>query len=212
MKKWSLLLFFLFSISLLRAQVGVGLVYASDLYLRYVNPVEAGVDAKRSSGAAISSIALGPKIWFGGNSFSFSLEGQANFAPLAFSVAEYKGLGAVSFPLMGKFNFGAASGFNEDKLFGWSIGGGIQYNKTELFGLTDKFEDIERNFFPTYVGESSINVGIAGFDFGFYIRLGFGEDRARSFNMGYSLNFNFGQMSRMGRRLGRKEKEETISL
>ena len=33
--------------------------------------------------------------------------------------------------------------------------------------------------------------------FGFYLRLGFAEDKARSFNMGYTLNFNFGQMAKM---------------
>lgn len=212
MRKWLPVLLLFVAINAAHTQVGLGLVYASDLYQRYVNPVEAGVDAKRSAGAAVSSIALGPKLWVGGNSFSFSLEGQANFAPLAFNVAEYKGLGAVAFPLMGKFNFGAASGFNEDKLFGWSIGGGIQYNRTELFGLTEKFDHIERSFFPTYVGESSINVGIAGFDLALYVRLGFGEEKARSFNIGYSMNFNFGQMVKMGKRINNDGESKTISL
>lgn len=208
-----LLILLLFTFTRSNAQVGLGLVYASDLYQWYANPVVEGVDAKRSSGAAISSIALGPKLWMGGNSFSFSLEAQANFAPFSFDVNEYKGLGAVAFPLLGKFNFGAASGFNEDKLLGWSIGGGIQYNRTELFGLTQKFDHIERDFFPTYVGEASVNLGIAGFDFAFYLRLGFAEDMARSMNIGYSLNFNFGQMSRMGKRFKNGDDEDkTISL
>lgn len=190
------------------AQVGVGLVMAGDLYQRYVNPVEEGVDAGRSAGAAISSLALGPKIWLGGNNFSFSVEGQAHIAPLSFNVTEYKGLGAVAFPLIGKFNFGAASGFNEDKLLGWSIGGGIQYNKTELFGVSNKFPDLERNFFPTYIGELALSLGIAGFDLGFYCRMGFGEDKARSFNLGYILNFNFNQMTRMGKRFKKRDSEE----
>lgn len=194
------------------AQVGLGLVWAGDLYMRYVNPVEAGVDAKRSSGAAISSLSLGPKLWMGGNNFSFSLEAQANIAPLSFNVSEYKGMGAVAFPLMGKFNFGAASGFNEDRILGWSIGGGVQYNRTELFGLTDKFDDIERSYFATYVGELAIQLGIAGFDAGFYIRMGFGENEARSFNIGYVLNFNFSQMSRMFKRAENDNNEREISL
>jgi hypothetical protein len=213
MKKF-LVLLFVGCMTQASAQVGAGLVMAVDIYQRYVNPVEEGVDAGRSAGAAISSLALGPKIWMGGNNFSFSVEGQAHIAPLAFSVTEYKGLGAVAFPLIGKFNFGAASGFNEDKLLGWSLGGGIQYNRTELFGVSNKYPDLERSFFPTYVGELAMSLGIAGFDFGFYTRLGFGEDKARSFNTGFVLNFNFNQMARMGKRFKNKNeaKESSVSL
>ena len=44
-------------------------------------------------------------------------------APLALDINEYKGLGAVAFPVMAKLNFGALSGFSS-KLTGGYLGGG----------------------------------------------------------------------------------------
>lgn len=205
-------LFFLFFSLHAGAQVGLGMVMGTDFYQHYVNPEMPDVDAKRSVGAAMSSLFLGPKLWMGGNNFSFSVEAHANIAPLAFDVNQYKGLGAVAFPILGKFNFGAASGFNEDKLIGWSLGGGIQYNKTELFGLTKDYADLEREFFPTYVGETTVNIGIAGFDVALYLRLGFAENKASTVNTGFALNFNFGQMAKLTRRYKDREGPESLSL
>lgn len=76
---------------------------------------------------------------------SIGVQASANLAPLALDINEYKGLGAVAFPVMAKLNFGALSGFSS-KLTGGYLGGGLQWSRTELFGLNSKHRNVERIF------------------------------------------------------------------
>ena len=118
------ILFVLFSLPMF-AQLGAGFTVSWDAYTRFKNPdVDPYYDA---SGSAILNLGLGPKIWIGGESFSFSAEAQATISPLALAVSDYKGLGMASFPVIAKFNFNGASGLNKEGDLGFSIGGGIQW-------------------------------------------------------------------------------------
>jgi len=94
-------------------------------------------------------------LWFGGEDFSFSVEGQVSLGTLGFSAGDYKGLGIASVPLMAKLNFNGLSSFDKEGKFGWSVGGGLQYSRTELYYLANDFEDIggERSWFKTYIGQ-----------------------------------------------------------
>lgn len=188
------IIFFLaFSINLtsLSAQFGYGFTASNDLYHRYVNPPEG--KAAQASGSAILNIGLGPKIWIGGKKVSFSAETQAVIGFLGLSTQDYKGLGTVAFPFIGKFNFKGLSTFDREGKFGWSIGGGIQYNKTELFGLTDEFasKGVERKFFPTYIIQAGYGFGLSGFTAHGIVRYGFNnETKANSLNIGLQYDFN----------------------
>ena len=182
------------------AQVGAGFTVANDLYNIYSNPEDVQ-DVHRKNGSALLNLGIGPKIWFGAKDFSFSVESLVNFSPLGLAIKDYKGLGAVSFPIMGKVNFKGLSGFNKDTGLGYSIGGGIQYNKTELFGLKDSFESqgVQRDFYRTYNVQAAVGVGLTGFSGYLYGRYGFNPDLdgARNFHIGLQLDFNFSELKKI---------------
>jgi len=182
------------------SQFGIGLTAGVDLYNRYSNPVDL-TGEHRANGSALFNLALGPKIWVGGENFSFSVETQANLGLLAISLPDFKGLGNVSFPILGKFNFAGLSGLNKEGRFGLSLGGGIQYNKTELFYTTRDFKDLggERNFFRTYIIQVGYGFGISGFGVQLFTRYGFNPDLdgANSLNIGLQFDFNFSKLSKI---------------
>jgi hypothetical protein len=145
------------------------MIIGFDFYQKYRNPQESKInDDSRSSGNVILAIPIGYSLAIGKNNVSFSAEASANIAPLAFDAGQYKGLGALS--------------------LGYSIGGGIQFNRTELFGLTKKYNVLERNFFPTYVGELGVGGGVSGLNVILYFRVGAAAQDAFSFNSGLIFN------------------------
>jgi len=157
-------------------QFGIGLTFSDDLYNIYNN--EEDSIAYRRNGSALLNPALGPKIWIGGDKFSISVEAQANLGILGLALKDYKGLGSVSFPMMAKLNFGGLSGLNKDMGFGMSVGGGIQYSKTELYGLTDEYRElgVTRDYFKTFNIQLAGGMGISGFTAQLFSRFGFNPD------------------------------------
>lgn len=200
MKKLLFSIVFLFgSFSILSAQFGVGMTVSHDLYNRYVNPKD-GIESP-SNGSALLNIALGPKIWVGGESFSFSAETQVNWGVFGLSLADYKGLGSLSFPIMGKFNFAGLSGMNKEGRFGLSVGGGIQYNRTEIYYVKNSFEERggERSYFKTYVIQAGYGFGISGFGVQAFVKYGFNPDidGASNFHFGIQYDFNFPKLKKI---------------
>ncbi len=193
--------FCLFIIHSSEAQFGIGLTASNDFYNIYNNP-EDGI-AHRRNGSVLLNIALGPKIWVGGKTFSVSVESQANLSLLGLAIRDYKGLGAVSFPIMGKLNFGGLSGLNKVMKAGFSVGGGVQYNRTEIFGLTQEFVDrgVTRDFFRTYNIQIGGGVGISGFTAELFGRYGFNPDldSANNFHIGLQFGFNIIQLKKIKR-------------
>lgn len=162
-----------------------------DLYNRYANPTDD--IASRTAGSALINLGLGPKLWIGGEDFSFSPEVTFQWSPFALSSKDFKGLGALSFPILGKFEFFGNSNFNKRGKFGFSIGGGVQYSKTELWYLKGSFKEdgVDRPFFRTYVIEGDFGYGISGFDVHLFIRYGWSNDTdANTLNIGVGYDFN----------------------
>lgn len=183
--------FIILSSAELIGQVGYGFTAKTELYSRYKNPPD-GI-ASPSAGSGLLNIGLGPKIWFGNENFSFSPEAVVVFSPFALSSGDYKGLGAVSFPIMAKFQFGGMSNFNRDGKFGFAIGAGIQYSRTEAFGLKSSFEElgVSRSYFKTYIIEADFGFGLSGFDLHGLVRYGFNKDiDANTLSIGIGYNFN----------------------
>ena len=198
MFRLALVLFFGLSLQLAQSQIGLGLTTSFDLYNIYSNPNSSQPDPNtisRRNGSVLSSIGIGPQVWVGGKQFSVSVSAVANIAPFGLSIGDYKGLGAVSFPFMAHLNFGGTSSMNSVAKAGFSIGGGIQYNRTELFGLTDTFADqgVTRDFFRTYNIELAAGGGLNGFVGKFYTRYGFNPDLdgAWTLNIGIQMGLNF---------------------
>lgn len=173
------------------SQIGYGLTIKTDLYSRYSNPPDEL--ASPSAGSALLNVGLGPKLWFGGRNVSFSPEAVVVFSPFALSTGDYKGLGAVSFPIMGKLHFLGMSNLNRDGKFGFAIGAGIQYTRTELFGLKESFEalGVERSYFKTYIVEADFGFGLSGFNLHGLVRYGFNRDTdANTISVGIGYDFN----------------------
>jgi len=173
------------------SQVGIGLTVSDDLYNVYSNE-EDGL-AHRRNGSVLLNPAIGPKIWVGSKNVSFSVEAQASLSVFGLAVKDYKGLGAASFPIMAKLNFKGLSGFSKDLQIGYIIGGGIQYSKTELYGLKQEFEDIgvSRDFYKTYNIQLGVGGGVNGFGVQFYGRYGFNPDLEGASNLHFGLQFDF---------------------
>ncbi len=172
-------------------QIGYGLTAKTELYSRYSNPPDD--ISSPSAGSALLNIGLGPKLWFGIGDFAISPEAAVIFSPLALSSGEYKGLGALSFPIMVKMQFQGLSNFNRDGKFGFSIGGGVQYTRTELFGLKDELAEagVTRGYFKTYVVEADFGFGLSGFNLHGLIRYGFNRDiSANTISIGVGYDFN----------------------
>lgn len=185
--------------SLGNSQVGLGLTGSLDVYQRYVNPrTKTEMDA-RSAGSVLLNLGLGPKVWVGNKNVSFSLEGQAVAGFFALALSENKGLGALAIPILAKVNFKGLSSFDREGLQGWSIGGGIQYNRTELYGLNDGAisNGIVRTYFKTYVVQVSYGFGVSGFTAHGFARGGINEDGSSSLNTGIQFDLNYPMLKKI---------------
>ena len=82
-----------------------------------------------------------------------------------------------------------------------NIGGGLQYNKTELYYLGSDYKDrgVDRAFFKTYVVQLGYGFGMTGFAATFYVRYGFNPDLdgANSLNIGLQYDFNFPKLKKI---------------
>lgn len=191
MKKCLVLFCCVIGMSSMSAQVGYGLTFSNDIYNRYANPSD-GI-ASNANGSFLLNLALGPKIWFGGEKMSFSVETQANIGLLGLSLGDYKGLGSFSVPLIGKLNFAGLSGLNKEGGFGFSVGGGMQWNKTEIYKLKDSFKEqgVKREYYKTYVIQAGYGFGVSGFAVYGFARYGFNPDLTGANNVHVGLQFDF---------------------
>lgn len=193
MKSFFILIAFFFGFSYtLMSQFGIGLKGTLDAYQRYANPLDPDDGTKSNSAGHIGGVGIGPKIWIGGENFSVSFEGEITYGTYGYSFNDDKGYGILAFPLLMKFNRNGASGFFRKQGAGISLGGGIQYNRTEVFRDWEAYPDLKRTFFPTYIGELGLHAASGdGADLALYLRLGYGEKEARSLNVGIIIQFNY---------------------
>jgi hypothetical protein len=195
MKKVTIILTFLFSGLMTHqanAQVGGGLVFGGDWYQWYQNPTVDGESALTSVGNVLLNVAIGPKFWVGGEKFSLSVEGHVNWGVTSFDMHEYKGMGTIAFPMIAKLNFGSLSSFSDSEKKGFYIGGGVQYTRTELYGLTADFIDnTTRKLFRTWIGEIGYGSGTNGTVTTSFVRVGVGDNDAFTLNVGSLISLNF---------------------
>ena len=183
---------FLINSSLLEAQFGWGATVNHELYHRFTNP-EDTTGFSRSAGSALLNFGVGPKFWYGGKKFSVSAEATANIGFFGLSLNEYKGLGTASVPILVKFNFDGLSTLDRDGLLGFHFGGGIQYSKTEIFGLTDEYKalGVTRDWFKTFVIQAGYGFGLSGFALSGYLRIGHNpEVKSTVMILGMQYDFN----------------------
>ncbi|MDG1717178.1 MAG: hypothetical protein P8H42_06070 [Saprospiraceae bacterium] len=190
---------------MLNAQLGYGFTVSNDIYSWYQNPESIGpneelLDVHEGNGSLLLNLGMGPKIWIGAPKFSFSLEAQAKIGLFGLAVKDFKGLGNHSIPVVGRLNFGGLSGLDKEGKFGWSIGGGVQWNKTELFYTLNDYTllGVDRNYFKTYVGQVAYGFGLSGFTIHAVLGVGYNPDtEARSFNFGLQYDFNLPKLKKI---------------
>lgn len=173
------------------AQIGFGTVGGLDFYQRYSNPDDN--IAYRSSGNAILNLVWGPRVWIGIKEVSLSVEGQVNLGLTSLALKDYKGIGALAFPVIAKVNFKGLSGIYAGFSPGISLGVGMQWSKTELFYLSKTFKDkgVVRNFNKTYIVQIDFGVGSFGSAGSFYVRYGRNfETKASVLNTGIIISIN----------------------
>ncbi len=192
MKKYLIITAILLLNSYSYSQIGFGTSAGLDVYQRYSNPVDK--IAYPASGNVMLNFIFGPKIWIGNERLSLSIEGQANLGLTSLAIRDYKGLGAISFPVIAKLNFNGLSGFYQGFASGYAIGAGLQWTKTELYYLSDEYEDkgVTRNFYKTFVVEFDLGVGSFGKILYGYIRYGMNfENKASILNIGFIADINY---------------------
>jgi hypothetical protein len=184
----------------LPAQFGWGYTIHHELYHRYTNPDD-GSGLNPSAGSFFLNVGAGPKIWIGGKDVSFSAEATANIGMLGLALKDYKGLGTASVPLLAKLNFKGLSTMDRDGRLGLSIGGGIQYSRTEIYGLTASAinNGASREWFQTYIVQAGYGFGLVGFGLHAYVRYGFNPDilEASHWSIGFQYDFNRRMMKKI---------------
>lgn len=188
----SLILCFLFLSAFPQLRFSVN--YGLDFYQQFRNPEVTGDTTIPSSGNAITNIIIGPKFYVGAKYVSLSCETEVNWGITALCLKEFKGVGALSLPLMAKLNFGGLSGIDEDiGNFGVSIGGGVQYSMTEIYGLTTEFRNstAKRDLYKVYVGELQIGYRAESGVASFYVRYGTGDNNSHVLHVGYTVSYIF---------------------
>ena len=197
MRTLSIVIFICFSMtSQVQAQwIHWGYTFGLDLYQRQTMPAsEIDPFGGEATGSAILNINVGPKIWMGNENFSFSLEGQASYAPLAFDLGNYRGMGVLSFPIIASLNFNGLSTVGKSFGTGFTIGGGVQYTNADLYFLSDEYKAVEEtnriSYFPAYFGQVGFGGGGTGLAPYLYLRYGRGEEGANIFHLGINVNIN----------------------
>lgn len=175
-------------------QIGIGGTFTNDLYQRYTN-LDDG-----SSGSAVLNFGVGPKIWLGMEKVSLSLEGTANLGLFGLDIGNYKGLGMAAIPVVARLNFQGLTCLDKEGKMGFTIGGGLQWNRTELYGITDDFamSGGERNWFRTFVAEVGYGFGMSGFAGYGLIRYGWDPDsNANNFSIGLQYDLNIPKLKKI---------------
>ncbi len=210
-------LFTVFIVFNANSQANIGFVSGGDLYQRYVNPDDnSGIN--RSSGSFLLNGNTGLKFYVGTPKVSLSVESYFNVGSLALNLNDYQGLGAASIPVLAKINFNGLSGLRKvDESRGWSIGGGVQWSRTEWYFISRRAREdgIQRSFFRNYVVEVSFGKGNRSKVQEWFVRVGLDPNvRSSTFNFGLNTTYSFPYMKlpKFNLKPESEEEEEVIKI
>lgn len=173
-----------------RIHTGVSMYLDYNLYHWYKKPTSISPEG-HSSGQVLNILPIGGLgLWIGypGGS-TLGIEGGIDYMPFSFDTENFQGLGAISFPVMLRLTqpFQPQKGISSYI----GVGGGLQWNRTELYARTLAAKQIFNPYFQTIVGELSLGVG-AGWRadekqtglLAFYARVGSSIEKAWTLNFG----------------------------
>jgi hypothetical protein len=173
---------------------GYGLFISYNLYSWYERP--ATIDCTHSSSGQVFNIlpGLGFNFWFGDiDHWIVSLEGAVEYTPFAIDLDKYKGLGALSIPVMAKVQFPIAK--QKSLWLMLHAGTGAQFLKTEIFDRPTNLPNNTNPFFVSIVGEVGIHISAVGLkrqhirEIELFVRMGATPFGTMTFNSGLRLTF-----------------------
>lgn len=182
--------FSLASLNAQRLQMGMSLYLDYNLYHWSQKPNSLSPE-QESAGQLLNLIPLGGfGLWIGrAGSTTLGVEGGIEYMPFSFDTKDYKGMGAVSFPVLLRLTqpFSPQAGISP--FIG--LGAGLQWNRIDLYGRPSGSQVALNPYFQTRVVELSLGMG-SGWHLdekqtgliAFYVRMGNSPEGAFSMNMG----------------------------
>jgi hypothetical protein len=186
----SLILVFCTQLEAQKLQMGMSFYLDYNLYHWYKKPASLSPETE-SAGQILNLLPIGGMgLWIGrAGSTTLGIEGGIDYSPFSFDTKEYKGMGAVSFPVLVRLTQPFAPQQGISPFFG--VGAGLQWNRIDLYGRPSGSQTALNPYFQTRVIEFSLGMG-SGWHIderqtgliAFYARIGNSPDQAFSMNFG----------------------------
>jgi hypothetical protein len=171
---------------------GYGLFLNYNLYSWYQKPstIERPLTA---SGQVLNVLpGLGLNFWVGDvDHWILSVEGAIEYLPFALDIDNYKGLGALSIPLLAKIQFPVAK--QKSLWLMLHFGAGVQLLHSDIYDRPKTYENASNPFFTSFVGEFGLHISAVGYkrqhlrEVELFFRAGAAPFGTLSFNTGLRL-------------------------
>lgn len=149
-----------------KAKTKVHLGYAFfmnyNLYSWYQKP--STIESPLSSSGQVLNVlpGLGLNFWIGDvDHWILSIEGGLEFLPFALDIDNYKGLGALSIPILAKAQFPILK--QKSLWLMLHVGAGAQLLHTDIYARPDAYQNVANPFFTTIVGELGVHISTVGY-------------------------------------------------
>lgn len=164
-------------------KIAVGVEAGTMLYQWQQHPKTISQD-KYSVGQILLSPLIGGRLYLASRKeLHLIINGQVIYSPLSFDISKRNGFGSLSFPILLQISIlGSSSNKPETPGMFIYLGGGAQWTKTKLYNRSN--DQIENNYFLTYIGEVSINFITAHNSVDLFLRAGGGKGRAITMDFG----------------------------
>ncbi|WMX16702.1 MULTISPECIES: hypothetical protein [unclassified Aureispira] len=141
--------------------VGSAFFMNYNLYSWYQKPSR--IESPLSASGQVLNIlpGLGVNFWVGDvDRWIVSIEGGIEYLPFALDIDHYKGLGALSIPLLAKVQFPVAK--QKSLWLMLHFGAGTQLLHTDIYARPSAYQNTYNPFFASIVGETGIHISAVG--------------------------------------------------
>ena len=175
-----------------KVSAGYALFLNYNLYSWYQKPNT--IENPLSSSGQIFNVlpGLGLNLWVGDiDHWIISLEGGIEYLPFALDTDIYKGMGALSIPILAKVQFPLAK--QKSLWLMLHVGAGAQFLHTDIYARPDAYQNAANPFFTSIVGEVGVHISTVGYkrqhirEVELFFRAGAAPFGTASFNTGLRL-------------------------
>ncbi|MFT5648217.1 MAG: hypothetical protein ACI976_002915 [Aureispira sp.] len=173
---------------------GYALFLNYNLYSWYQKPNT--IERPLSSSGQVFNVlpGLGMNLWLGDiDHWILSLEGGIEYLPFALDTDVYKGMGALSIPVLAKIQFPVAK--QKSLWLMLHVGAGVQFLHTDIYARPNTVGIGFNRFFTSIVGEVGVHISTVGYkrqhirEVELFFRAGGAPFGTASFNTGLRLTF-----------------------